>query len=149
MTKILYIDMDGVLCDFDKARDTLLREDPTQPYPQSNLEFWHELEPIPGALEAIKTLEELYDIYILSKPSSNNLFSYSGKALWVKEHLSKPYLDKLILTPNKTLHLGDYLVDDRPDLHEGFIGEIIPFTYGRFKTWQDVTEYLIERYNEK
>ena len=144
---ILYADMDGVLCDFDKARDALLREDPTQPYPQSNLEFWHELEPITGAIEAIKELEKLYDIYILSTPSTSNLFSFTGKALWIKEHLGKPYLDKLILTPNKTLHIGDYLVDDRPELHEGFLGEIIPFTYGRFKTWQDVKNYLMEQYD--
>lgn len=145
--KIIYIDMDGVLCDLEKSHKLYLERDPSQPYPQSNFEFWHELDPIPHSIESFFKLEQEYNLYILSKPSIYNLMSYTGKAAWIKKNLGFQYLQKLILSCDKTLLIGDYLIDDSPELHKDFKGEIIPFGNDQFSTWIHITKYLLEGEN--
>ena len=49
--KRVYVDMDGVLCNFYKAAKQALTENPNQKYPQSQWGFFLKLEEIPGAIE--------------------------------------------------------------------------------------------------
>ena len=44
--KRIFIDMDGVLCDFKGAYEADLKKNPTQPYPQSQYGFFLNLKPI-------------------------------------------------------------------------------------------------------
>ena len=69
--KIIYFDLDGVMCDFVKMRDLKLSENLHMPFPQVQVEFWTELEPIDGALEAYKRLSKNFDVGILTAPSVN------------------------------------------------------------------------------
>ena len=139
--------MDGVLCDFDsKAEDT----------PQYLIDnhytahripgFYRDLEPMPGALEAWKKLNEVFEVYICSSPSWSNPSSWIDKRLWVETYLGPDAKKKLILTHNKGLVKGDYLVDDNTwNGVEDFTGEHIHFGQEKFPTWDEVMEYLMNQ----
>ena len=66
--KIVYIDMDDTLCDFQGAFSEALKLNPTVRYPQSQYRFFANLLPIEGAIETVKRLinSDEYDPYILS-----------------------------------------------------------------------------------
>ncbi|MEP1230028.1 MAG: hypothetical protein ABJG88_05080, partial [Litorimonas sp.] len=95
----IYIDMDGVLCDFEGAFKRDKKALPNNPYPQSRQGFYQELEPIRGAVEAMRTLlsAEKIDPYILTAPSLYNPLSYTEKRLWVENHLGFEWVKRLII----------------------------------------------------
>lgn len=138
MKKRIYIDMDGVLCDFKFSYDRGLLEEPSQPYPQSRVGFFYDLQPIPGALEAFRTLSLHYDVWILTRPSTKNLHCYTEKALWVKKYLGETALNKLILCTDKSLLKGDFLIDDTP---QKFGGQIILFND---TIWSDIVKFCMD-----
>lgn len=76
---IMYIDMDGVLCDFYNAARKHISENPDQKFPQSKLGFFLNLKPMEGAIDAFKKLSEKYDVWILTRPSSRNVNCYSER----------------------------------------------------------------------
>lgn len=145
-TKV-FVDMDGVLCDFKGSYNAWKKQHPQIEYPQSQFGFFSNLEPIPGGVEAFKKLQEHYEVYILTRPSVYNLMCYTEKADWVKRHLGFEVLENLILMPNKSLIDGRdaYLIDD--DIHAGqldFEGELISFGSEKFHNWNEVVKYLIK-----
>lgn len=143
MKKIVYIDMDGVCCDFEKAWPLVAKpvwipgQDKEVP-----VGFFENLEPIKGCVEAIHKLAEKFDVYILSTPQWSNPNSWSEKHKWVVKHLGEPLFKRLILSHHKRLNKGDYLIDD--NVHEGFEGEHIHFGSSRFPDWESVVEYLLK-----
>jgi len=138
--KRVYVDMDDTMCDFITEYRNRLLINPKIQYPQSQYGFFESLKPIQGALEGIKELDKYYDVWILTKPSVKNPWCYTGKRIWVENHLGIEWCDKLILSPDKSLLKGDYLIDDV--IHEGFEGEHLHF--GRdFLTWEEILIYLI------
>ena len=142
--KRVYIDMDGVLCNFYKATKKALSENPNQKYPQSQWGFFLRLEEIPGAIDAFNELKKSYDVWILTRPSFKNVNCYTEKAQWVCDHLGYDALEKTIMSGDKSLLKGDYLIDDDLNANqERFEGELIKFSSDRFKNWSDVLEYLI------
>jgi 5'(3')-deoxyribonucleotidase len=152
--KILYIDMDGCVADFDKAIKPLLA-----PYPDLNEqetydkvdeilpqhpEFFHDLEPMPNSIETVKKLSEVYDIYFLSTPMWIMPESFTGKRIWIEKHFGELAVKRLILTHRKDLNVGDYLIDDRTHNGAGeFTGEHIHFGTEKFPDWDSVYEYLM------
>ena len=110
--KTAYVDMDQVLCDFVGRFQIEFAKNPDIKYPQATYGFWESLEPIPGGIEGINVLKEHYDTYILTKPSYLNPWCYTGKRVWVENHLGIDWCDRLIISPNKSLLKGDYLIDD-------------------------------------
>jgi 5'(3')-deoxyribonucleotidase len=141
--KRIYVDMDGVLCDFSKARKAELERDPTQAYPQAQFGFWMDLEPIDGAIEAFNALSAVYDVWILSRPSFDNLNSFTEKAYWVKKYFGPDILRKLILCRNKSLLIGDYLIDDCVNAHQrDFQGKFIHFGTEEFPNWIKVLQWF-------
>jgi 5'(3')-deoxyribonucleotidase len=141
---VVLIDMDGVLCDFDKRA----RELEEQGFKGSKL-FSHpsafkELEPMEGAIEAWELLHEKYEPYVLSTPPWSNPDAWSEKRKWVENYLGKTSSKKLILSHNKGLILGDYLIDDRIANGVGdFKGEHIHFGTPKFPDWKSILEYLL------
>lgn len=110
----IYVDMGGVLCDYDKAYNAVYDE-VLNPYPQKHPYFFHDLEPIEGAIEGMLALEEAgHDVYILTRPSIKNNHCWSGKAAWIEQHLGFRWLNKLIITCHKDLLFdgSSYLIDD-------------------------------------
>jgi 5'(3')-deoxyribonucleotidase len=102
---------------------------------------------MPGFMEAWETLSEHYDLRFLTRPSMDNLNSYTEKAQWVRDHLGAKALEKLNLCPDKSLLIGDYLIDDW-DIHgqTDFQGEFLQFGRGEnCRTWNHVVEYLMSK----
>jgi 5'-nucleotidase len=142
--KIVYIDLDGVLANFIKAARERILLKPVVKYPQSEFGFFFDLEPIEGGIDAVKKLSEKYDVYILSRPSPLNLNCYTEKAAWVRKYLGYDMQEKLILSCDKSLIKGDYLIDDDTNAkQELFEGEFIKFGGEKFKDWETVLKYLL------
>ena len=57
-----------------------------------------------------------------------------------------PFVKSLIITPNKGLNKGDYLIDDNDSGkgQEHFEGELIKFGSERYSDWESVLTYLME-----
>ena len=146
--KTLYIDMDGVLADFD-AKAALAPKHIKQKY-GDNLHrvpgFYRDLKPLPGAIEAFNKLCEHYDVYIASTPSWSNPSCWIDKRLWVQQYIGQNAYKKLILTSNKGILKGDYLIDDNTwNGADEFEGEHIHFgTDKNFMNWDDVLKYLLQ-----
>jgi len=113
----IYIDMDGVLCDFAKAATEL--QQPTPPLgiqrhlnsPDLHLDF-STFEPMKDAIESVQLLIDMgHDIFIASTPPWNNPDAWGQKRNWIEKHLPK-LSRKVILTHRKDLLIGDILIDD-------------------------------------
>ena len=146
--KILYIDMDGVLVNFQTGIDKL-----TEQQRQEHLGKEDEcpgifglMEPQPGAIDAFNELSQLFDTYVLSTAPWENDTAWTDKLNWVKKYLGKPAYKRLILSHNKHLNSGDFLVDDRlANGADRFTGEHIHFRTDRFPDWISVVKYLLEK----
>ena len=148
MRKILYIDMDNVLVDFESAFPKISK-DILASY-KGRLDevpdIFSKMEPIPGAIDAFKKLSEIFDTYILSTSPWENPSAWSDKLNWVKKHLGQHAYKRLILTHHKNLNRGDFLVDDKTKNGAGkFQGELIQFGKDEFPNWNAVTDYLIAK----
>lgn len=148
--KIIYIDMDGVLVDLASK---------IAEYPPEAIKRAEELDlvdqmpglfldppPIDGALEAFDILSksDKYDVYILSTAPWENPSAWMHKRLWVDKYLGKNAYKRLILSHNKNLCAGDYLIDDRTKNGAGeFKGELIQFGKEKFPDWSTVLKYLL------
>ena len=145
--KILYFDMDNVLVNFQSGIDRLETIDLIS-Y-EGKLDevpgIFGLMDPIEGAIEAYHKLTQHYDCYILSTAPWENDSAWSDKIKWVKKHLGKVAHKRLILTHNKNLNKGDYLIDDRIKNGAGeFEGEHIHFLTEQFPNWDSVLNYLIK-----
>jgi len=112
MKPILYLDMDGFLFDYDSHYKLHnLRKD--QPEPQG---FFETIPIYPGAVDFVNALYDSgkFEIYFLSTPSWSSPTSYTEKRLALEAHFRKEIVyKKLILSHNKGLLKGDYIIDDR------------------------------------
>ena len=143
--KTLYIDMDGVIVDFKSAFPKLDAKtlEKFKANPDEIQGIFGLMEPLPGAIEAVEFLFKHFDAYILSTAPWENPSAWSDKLNWVKKYLPKVAHKRLILSHNKELNKGDYLIDDRTaNGVDQFTGEHIHFGKGKFKNWADVLLYL-------
>ena len=104
------------------------------------------MSPMPGALDAVRKLNEYYDVYILSTAPWKNPSAWADKVTWVTNHLDDVFHKRIILTHCKNLCQGDYLIDDR-DKHgaKEFSGEWLQFGSERFPNWDSILDYLLPR----
>lgn len=143
--KILYIDMDNVLVDFPSAFSQIDRS-VLEEYKDDKDEIpgiFSLMKPMEGAVNAFNQLADLFDTYILSTAPWENQSAWSDKLQWVKKYLGEKAHKRLILSHNKHLNTGDYLVDDRTkNGADRFTGEHIHFGQENFPNWGSVVEYL-------
>jgi len=141
MRKIVYVDMDGVLCDYAGY----CNENNLDPHDTDDvMGLFLNLKPIPGAIEGFRKLMEHYDVYVLSTAPWENEFALSEKNAWIKEYLPEAY-KRVIYSHNKHLCAGDYLIDDRlKNGSEKFTGELIHFGTDKYPDWDSVLNYLIK-----
>jgi 5'(3')-deoxyribonucleotidase len=143
MKQILYIDLDGVIADYDAHKHLTLEHDPEGAECKVPENFFTNLPLIEGAIEAVNKLSEFYEIYFLSTPQWSNPNCWKEKRLWIEKHFGELGFKKLILTHNKGLNKGDYLIDDSiRNGVEGFEGEHIYFGTEKFPNWTSVVKYL-------
>ncbi len=149
--KILYVDMDNVLVNFASGLERV-SEDLCNRYKGDEDEIpdlFALMDPVEGAVDAYKKLAEHFDTYILSTSPWENPGAARDKINWVKKYLGgragDPAYKRLILSHNKHLNVGDYLIDDRPKRNgaDKFSGEVIHFTSDTFPDWDAVLRYLL------
>ena len=140
MKKIIYVDMDGVIADFDKA---------AKPYPNRPDLYvnFRDLDLIPGAQDALIKLNQDFDIFIATTPPWSRPDVWTHKREWIEEHF--PYLKrKIIYTHRKDLLIGDILIDDsrwrgQPD----FQGTWLWFgTSRRCLDWESTLELIYKNH---
>ena len=134
--------MDNTLCDYTgRFKEMQAQSDVPLHYPQSRYGFFTSLEPLPGALEAYRSLEAHYEVYILTAPSYHNPLCYTEKRVWVEQHLGLETTPNLIICQRKGLLRGDYLVDDHT--YPEFEGEQLLYGQAPYETWAQVLAYLL------
>ncbi len=150
--KILYVDLDNTLVDFQSGIDRIAQE--LQIEYKERLDevpgIFALMEPLNGAVEAFTELSKVFDIYILSTAPWKNPSAWQHKLEWVHLHFGSadgtPAYKRLILSHHKDLNRGHFLVDDRA--HNGaaeFEGTWLKFASPEFPDWKTVTEYLLPR----
>ena len=112
--KIVYFDMDGVLCQFRKKHKEEIERNPAIKFPQATYGFFESLEPHDYMCALYKALHknEHFDVHILTAPSYLNPLCYTEKRVWVEKHLGLEAAERMIITGHKHLLKGDYLIDD-------------------------------------
>lgn len=147
---VIYIDMDDTICDYMSAH--LANVSRSMPYPQSQLGFYLNLAPLPGAVEGVKKLLTMkeFDVYILTAPSVINSHSYTEKRLWIEKYFGLEFCHKLILSPNKGLLSGHYLIDDIVvgKGQEDFKGELITYGSLKYPDWDTVLKFFDTLHSE-
>lgn len=155
--KILYIDMDGVIADFDKGLEffdpeiniaytdnELLRNRRVDEICETNDHIFHILPPVENAVVSVSALFKRYEVYFLSTPMWNVPHSFTGKRIWIEKHFGDMASKRLILTHRKDLNKGEYLIDDRLlNGVEDFSGTHIHFRSPQFPDWEAVLNYLL------
>ena len=148
MKKIVYVDMDNVLVNFQSGIDQLPKNIVAK-Y-KGRLDeipgIFSLMEPVTDDLKSFKRLAQRLDTYVLSTAPWENPSAWSDKLLWIKKHLGSFAYKRLILTHHKNLNVGDYLIDDRKENGaDRFVGEHMLFGSERFPDWGSVMSYLLER----
>jgi 5'-nucleotidase len=81
--------------------------------------FYLSLPVIPGAARALdEMLEAGHEVFVCTAPLSGTRYCMPEKLAWIEQHLGESWVDRVIITKDKTL-VGDQsrqcvLVDDRP-----------------------------------
>ena len=146
MKKIVYVDMDNVLVDFDSGIKKIPEILKTQ-YEGKIDEvpgIFSLMKPLNGAISSFEKLSYKYDTYILSTAPWENASAWSDKNLWVRKYLGKIAQRRLILTHHKNLNSGDFLIDDREANGANlFKGKHIIFGSFKYPNWEAVCNYLL------
>lgn len=140
--KIIYVDMDDTICDYTNAFNESRERRPDLVYPQSQYGFYMDLKPINESVSSVLRLDEIFDVYVLTRPSYQNPMCYTEKRVWIERHFGLEFCKKLIICYDKALLMGDILIDDV--LWPGFLGEQIHFGSAKFNDWNKVMNYLIK-----
>jgi 5'(3')-deoxyribonucleotidase len=138
--KIIYVDMDGVLADFKGEYTRRVLINPDNKFPQAEYGFFTSLPFIMDAKKGLRSVAKHYDTWILTRPSIHNPLCYTEKRVWVEKKLGMKWVERLIISPQKGLLKGDYLIDDQP--WPDFEGEQIEFGTEKFPNWNTVMKYL-------
>jgi len=139
----ILIDMDGVISDFDgeflkrwrqrhpekfyvplEKRTSFYVKDS---YPEDlkplvtdillEPSFFREMMPMTGAIEALNEMNAMgVEVFICTSPLTAYKNCVLEKYEWVDTYLGADWVSRIILTKDKTLVKGDYLIDDKPTI---------------------------------
>ncbi|UAB83473.1 5'(3')-deoxyribonucleotidase [Zunongwangia sp. SCSIO 43204] len=166
------IDMDGVMADVEthflnwynkEYQDKLTHEDlkgktEAKAFPVKGIirkyantpGFFGTVPVMDGAVEAVKKLQEKYDVYVVSAAMEFPK-SLIEKRNWLQNHF--PFIDwrNIVLCGNKHIIKTHYMIDDHPKNLDPFKGETLLFeafhnlkvkNHSRAKNWDDVLHFF-------
>ncbi len=138
---IILVDQDGPLADFQKGflekwrarfpneffvplhqrKNFYVRDD----YPENLCDkveniycepgFYLNLQPVKGSVEAVNAMLELgHDVRICTSPLSRYENCVLEKYQWVEKYFGKDFTKRIILSKDKTIIQGHFLIDDKP-----------------------------------
>ena len=110
-----------VLIDMDAARDAWGK-------PRSSVQ------------KAFRRLIESYEVYFVASADFNERGQMAEALTWAEQFFDAPSYNHVILTSQKHLLMGDYLIDTLPC--DNFMGTVIPFGSDTFKTWEEIITYF-------
>jgi len=145
---IVWVDMDGVLVDLEQAivdvqHKLCIHPTSASPADQLPLIFRYAL-PMEGAIEAITTLSEHFDLHVATACPSQNTAAATDKLCWLQQYFGTTFYKKVTITHSKHLLKGDYLIDDRlTNGASSFEGRHIHFGTPEFATWKQVVSFLL------
>jgi 5'-nucleotidase len=140
---VILVDQDGPLADFERGflevwrakhpeeiaipveeRSTFYLRDQYPPHVWAWIDeihhspgFYRNLPPTPGAVEAMHELLELgFEVRICTSPLSRYENCVLEKYEWTERHLGRDFTKRMIVTKDKTLVRGRFLIDDRPEV---------------------------------
>lgn len=113
--------------------------------------FYRELEPYEGAVEAVKEAASMgHEIFFLSAPWVTNPTGASDKYAWVEEHFGLDMAKKLILSRDKTIVAGDVLFDDKhpiPNKHLATWTQVyVDAPYNRDQTGHRIMDWTTDQW---
>lgn len=135
--RTIFIDMDGVVANFDKAMQQHTSNGQPDFRPDVELDFL-QFEPIDGSIDAIKQLQDAgHEVFFASTAPWANPDAWKAKRLWVERYFPSMY-KRIFLTHRKDLLMGDILIDDRTANGAGeFKGKLI-----LFQNWVDTLKTI-------
>ncbi len=132
--KVILVDMDNTIADFESAMEAEIqtrhpevkwvRDREDQECPEEFEDkfraimcekgFFRSFKPLPGAVEALHKLQKMgHHVRLCTAPLREYQHCVPEKYAWVEEHLGRQWIRNIIITKDKTMVRGDYLVDDR------------------------------------
>lgn len=144
--QIVYLDLDGVIVNFlgserIPAAEKLQRNHPEIYKPG----FFADLLPNPGALASVRALmlSGKYEVWIATRPLHKSSHCYTEKIQWIMRYLPE-LTSRVIMTQDKGLLRGHYLIDDETHWYGKFDGTFILFNPEKPKQcWDQVLEHLL------
>ncbi|XP_075846182.1 5'(3')-deoxyribonucleotidase, cytosolic type isoform X3 [Microtus pennsylvanicus] len=90
--------------------------------------FFLNLEPIPGAVDALREMNDMQDteVFICSSPLRKYDHCVGEKYRWVEQNLGPQFVERIILTRDKTVVMGDLLIDDKDTIQGQITGLQFP-----------------------
>jgi 5'-nucleotidase len=169
---IIAVDMDGVLADTEThfieyfERETGDKVDPksllgvpeNQAFPDKTAVqryvrmagFFRTLPLIKGGVQAVKTLMEDFDVYIVSAAMEFPLSLFEKKQ-WLEEHFPFISWKNIVFCGSKSIIKADYLIDDHLKNLDNFSGIPLLFTashnvnhnrHHRLNNWYEILDYF-------
>ncbi|MCW0952749.1 hypothetical protein OIT44_01500 [Weissella ceti] len=153
----LYLDMDNVLVDTLPILNAYAEEHPEVAKPDRVAGIFADLPIKQGVKDAVATLNEYFDLYILSTAPWHNPSAWQDKIVWLENQFGagegNPFYKKVVMAHDKGLvhGTGGILVDDRP--YHGASAwsdtaansEWIQYGYTEHLTWEDkLVPFLVE-----
>jgi 5'-nucleotidase len=166
------VDMDGVLADTETHfikyyetesgekfdRKVMLGIPESQSFPDktavwryvNTAGFFRTVPLISGAVQAIHTLMEDFDVYIVSAAMEFPLSLYEKK-LWLEEYFPFVHWKNIVFCGDKSIIKTDYLIDDHLKNLDNFSGIPLMFTaahninynhHQRMNNWEDILVYF-------
>lgn len=173
MKKTIAIDMDGVIADIDTHYINWYERDYGIKLLPENIRglttdeafggatrkfvftpgFFLTVPVMPGAVEALKTLSEIFDIYIVSAAVEFPQ-SLTEKLEWLNTNFPFITWKNIIFCGNKSIINTDFMIDDLIRNLDTFKGETLMFNslfnynhnhHRRVNNWQEVVEFFKDK----